>query len=164
MKIFVKFLLCVFLYIYSAAAWADQQGVAAGTRLLAGASTWTNQSGSTATISFTQSATQPGVYTVSGNYINNASGFNCQGTPYPLTGIYYANTQTISFSVAWSNSAADCASVTGWTGYIDISSSTLQMPTNWNLAYASPGGGKIMTGQDVFTLSTPKMMGTLLQQ
>lgn len=120
---------------------------------LASATSWTNQSGSVASISFTAS-TQPATQEVSGTYINNAAGFNCQGTPYPLSGIYYINTRTISFSVAWSNSSEDCQSVTGWTGYIDLGQTPFKMVTNWNLAYSGASGPEILQGSDTFTMNS----------
>ena len=100
-----------------------------GMGLLASGSSWTNQSGSVASLTFTASS-QPGTYVMSG---------------------YYVNTQTISFSVAWSNSSEDCQSVTGWTGYFDVSQSPMTMTTNWNLAYSTGSGQAIAQGKDVFT-------------
>jgi hypothetical protein len=121
-----------------------------GKRLLAEGTSWTNQRGSVASITFTVSS-QPGTYVLTGNYVNNAAGYQCQGTPYPLSGIYYANTQTLSFSVAWSNNSQNCQSVTGWTGYFDLSQSPITMTTNWNLAYSTGSGGAIAQGKDVFS-------------
>lgn len=125
---------------------------------------WTNQGGSTMTLEFDCSGSQIGVCTLSGAYINNASGFRCQGTPYPLTGVYYINTQTISWSVAWSNAYEDCASVTGWTGYIGLSSNPLQIVTNWNLAFSTGRSGRqILQGQDTFTQNTTASSGSLIK-
>lgn len=134
-------------------------------RLTDPATHWTNQSGSTMTLFFNCNGNQVGVCQVSGTYVNNASGYKCQGTPYPLIGVYYINTQTISWSVAWSNSHEDCASVTGWTGYLALSStSQLQFVTNWNLAYSTGGSGRaIMQGSDTFTQNTTVSSGSLLE-
>ncbi len=133
-------------------------------RLTDSATHWTNQSGSTMTLLFNCDGSQVGVCQLSGTYVNNAAGFLCQGTPYPLTGVYYINTQTISWSVAWSNAHEDCASVTGWTGYLDISSNPLQFETDWNLAYSTGGSGRaIMPGHDTFTQNTTVSSGSLLK-
>jgi hypothetical protein len=144
---------------------AKAQAAELDARLSDPATHWTNQGGSTMTLVFDCNGSQVGVCTLSGNYVNNESGFNCKGTPYPLTGVYYINTQTISWSVAWSNAHEDCASVTGWTGYLTLSStSQLQFVTNWNLAYSTGGSGRaIMQGQDTFTQKTTVSSGTLLK-
>ncbi len=116
------------------------------------ASTWRNQDGSTMALTFTADPSNPGVYFLSGSYINNAAGYACQGTPYPLTGRYYANTLTASFNVVWSNAYADCQSVTGWTGYFSAGASAWQFTTDWNLAYQDASGNmKIESGSDRFT-------------
>jgi hypothetical protein len=104
---------------------------------------WTNQSGSVMTLNFGPGAA------VSGTYVNNAAGFGCQGTPYALSGWVLGN--FISFSVAWNNGIENCNSVTGWTGYAHIAGGTVQIQTNWSLAYQSGSGPQIMTGQDTFT-------------
>jgi len=133
-------------------------------RLTDSTSYWTNQSGSTMALTFDCNGSQPGVCQLSGVYVNNATGFNCQGTPYPLVGVYYINTQTVSWSVAWSNAFEDCASVTGWTGYLSFSSSSLQLVTYWNLAYSTGGSGRaIMQGQDTFTQNPALSSGSLLK-
>lgn len=132
-------------------------------RLTDAATYWTNQGGSTMTLVLNCAKSQFGVCPASGTYINNEAGFNCQGTPYPLTGVYYINTQTISWSVAWSNANEDCQSVTGWTGYLNLTSNPLQFVTNWNLAYSTGGSNRtILQGQDTFTqnitLSSPSLI------
>ena len=134
-------------------------------RLNDSATHWTNQGGSTMTLTFNCSESQYGVCTLSGTYVNNVSGFLCQGTPYPLSGVYYINTQTISWSVAWSNAHEDCASVTGWTGYIVLPSSPLQLTTNWNLAYLTDESGQaILQGKDTFTQNATVHSGSLLER
>lgn len=130
-------------------AFADGHSATELEAMLASGSTWTNQSGSVATLSFSSSS-QSGVYTVTGTYVNNAAGYPCQGTPYPLSGVYYTGNQTISFSVAWSNSSQDCQSVTGWTGYF-LYNSGWSITTDWNLAQCSHSGPTIIQGQDIFT-------------
>ncbi|MEM9554563.1 MAG: avidin/streptavidin family protein [Acidobacteriota bacterium] len=126
---------------------------------------WKNQSGSTMDLEFSNcsNTAQPNVCSLSGTYVNNAAGYKCQGTPYPLVGSYYINTQTLSWTVAWSNAHEDCASVTGWTGYIDLSSSPLRIVTKWNLAYSTGGSGRaIMPGEDVFVQTGTVVSESLL--
>lgn len=161
MRNFFALLSFVISVCFSGAVQADSHNDSPEMKILTTASSWTNQSGSVASISFTPS-TQPATYTITGNYVNNASGFSCQGTPYPINGIYYSNTQTISFSVAWSNSSKDCQSVTGWTGYFDLSVSPMQMVTDWNLAYQSSTGQQILQGNDLFTLNPTVTSESLL--
>ncbi|MFP6756808.1 MAG: avidin/streptavidin family protein [Alphaproteobacteria bacterium] len=144
--LFISFFVVCSAQMANAAGEDDNPGMG----LLASGLSWTNQSGSVASLTFTASS-QPGTYVMSGYYVNNVAGYGCQGTPYPLSGIYYVNTQTISFSVAWSNSSEDCQSVTGWTGYFDVSQSPMTMTTNWNLAYSTGSGQAIAQGKDVFT-------------
>ena len=144
-------------------ALADSQTSGMTEKLAATATDWKNQSGSIASLSFVPSTSQPGVYIVSGNYVNNAAGFNCQGTPYPLSGAYYAANQTISFAVAWSNGSDDCASVTGWTGYLDLSKTPWEMVTFWNLAYLSAGGSQILQGKDNFTMIVPRVSESIFK-
>ena len=131
------------------AAHAEANAMAVPEVLTNASNTWKNQSGSTMTISF-NAASQPGVYTVTGSYINNASGFGCQGTSYPLNGVFYAGNSTIAFSVAWSNAYADCASVTGWTGYYSPADGAIH--TDWNLSYQNGSGQMVIqSGSDQFT-------------
>lgn len=118
------------------------------------ATSWRNTEGSTMTLSFTEYGSA-GIYSLSGSYINNAPGFACQGTSYPITGWYYANTQVLSFNVVWTNATEDCQSVTGWTGYIGFPSSGPTMTTDWNLAYATSSTGRaIDSGSDTFTMGS----------
>ena len=145
-------------------AFAEDHSIKPQEEMLASGSSWTNQSGSVASLSFQLSGTQPSVYTVSGYYVNNAQGFSCRGTPYVLSGVYYINTATISFSVAWSNSSEDCRSVTGWTGYFDFGSSPVRMVTDWNLAYLSSTGGQILQGSDIFTATATVQSESLTGQ
>lgn len=145
-------------------SFADSQKSSFEQDMIEVASSWTNQSGSVASISFEQSTSQPHVYVVSGTYVNNNDQYQCKGTPYPLSGVYYTNTETISFSVAWSNSSEDCQSVTGWTGYIDVGSSQIKMETNWNLAYSDPSGWQIEQGEDTFTMTSTIRNASLTKQ
>lgn len=143
---------------------AAESGPEMDARLIDSASYWINQGGSRMVLRFDFSRNQPNVCQVSGQYINQQSGFNCRGTPYPLSGVYYINTQTISWSVAWSNSYEDCASVTGWTGYFDLSDAPIRLVTNWNLAYSTGGSGRaILQGKDTFTQSSAQSSESLLE-
>ncbi len=133
--------------LLSPAALAESHSMSAEQDAILAGGTWTNQGGSTATFEF-QASSQPGTYTVSGTYVNREAGYLCQGTPYPLTGIYYSGTLTISFSVAWSNAAENCQSVTGWTGYFG---NNLDLVTQWNMAFDKGTSSAISSGKDVFT-------------
>jgi hypothetical protein len=164
MKVIGTLFSFILVVCLSSVALAESQSASFEESVAAAASGWTNQSGSTMTLIFTPSSTQPGVYTLSGNYINNAAGFGCQGTPYPLAGVYYTNTLTLSFNVAWSNAHADCASVTGWTGFFNLSTTPISITTDWNLAYASSSGGAITSGSDVFTQTSVVKTESLISE
>lgn len=164
MKNIFTVMLTLIISIMAQTAFADDQTMSPEIKLLAGASSWVNQSGSIAQFSFTPSPTQPLTYVVSGNYVNMAQGTGCQGTPYPLSGIYYSGNQIISFSVAWSNPTANCKSTTGWTGYFDFSGPQVQLKTDWNLAYYGTNGPAIQQGSDDFTLSAPIVSESLLAE
>lgn len=71
-----------------------------------GTSTWQNESGS---YLYFDSISPDGKIT--GHYINNAAGYNCQGTPYPVVGWILPGTNTIAFTVQWSNQYENCAIV-----------------------------------------------------
>lgn len=134
---------------FASGALAESHGMSDANAEVLQGGIWTNQAGSTASFTFSQTS-QPATYSVTGVYINREAGYRCQNTPYPLTGIYYANTLTISFAVAWSDASQDCQSVTGWTGYFG---DRLQLETNWNLAFRNGSTPSIASGKDVFTYS-----------
>ncbi len=115
--------------------------------LVSTSSTWTNQSGSTMTISI------DGNDNVTGQYINRAQGTGCQNSPYPIAGRVTGN--FIAFSVAWTNGTQNCNSVTGWAGYAQASGSTIAIVTQWNLAYQGSGAPAIEQGADTFTYTAP---------
>ena len=110
--------------------------------LFGASSAWTNESGSTMTLEF-----GPG-NAVSGTYINRNEGFNCQNTPYPLTGWVVGN--FISFSVAWDNVYENCNSVTAWSGFAEADGGSVQIVTLWTLAFQGPSGPEIENGKDAF--------------
>lgn len=149
---------------FAQTAFADDHAMSPEIKLVAGASNWVNQSGSVAQFVFTPSPTQPQTYEVSGNYINNAQGTGCKGTPYPLSGAYYSGNQIISFSVVWSNASANCQSATGWTGYFDFSGSQAVLKTDWNLAFYSGSTPAIQQGQDDFMQSVATVSESLLTE
>ena len=119
--------------------------------------TWVNELGSVMTIDVAPDGS------VSGTYVNNAQGTGCQGTPYVLNGRVTGN--TIAFSVAWNNGTANCNSATGWAGYAQVvSGSTLQIVTQWNLAYIATNGGQIESGADTFTYQPQTLRQSLLEE
>ena len=97
---------------------------------------WTNQRGSEMKL---YSMDAQG--NLSGVYINHAAGFSCQGTPYALTG--RAVGSSVSFTVVWSNSTADCHSKTVWHGHVHGNT----IPTRWLLIGV---GFPPQNGTDVF--------------
>jgi hypothetical protein len=122
-------LLLAFLIAQSA-----QAQVAPGTQ-------WTNGRGSVLTI---KSVDPSGMF--EGEYVNNAAGFGCQGTPYPATG--WINNDSIGWLVNWKNASADCRSITSWSGV--LLSPTL-IESMWSLGYTSTNHGpRVMVGSDFF--------------
>jgi hypothetical protein len=98
---------------------------------------WTNQRGSVMKI-FTVEPS--GNFT--GVYINNASGFGCQGPPgFALTG--RSSGPNVTFTVVWNNGIQNCNSTTTWWGVLN----GRVLPTTWILT--SPNGQQ--RGTDVFT-------------
>lgn len=109
-------------------------------------STWQNQSGSTLSI---EDVDSEGLIT--GYYINRASGFGCQNTPYPVTGWVLPGTNTITFTVKWENTTQNCQSLTAWTGFFSADGQTIT--TLWQLVVnGTTSTGQILKGSDTFTL------------
>ena len=96
-------------------------------------SSWVNQRGSSLYVGFVNGNQ------FSGTFINRASGFQCQGIPYPANGMVYPN-GAVTFVVNFTN----CDSVTTWTGQVKGS----QIPTKWILVYKNK---PYMRGTDLFT-------------
>lgn len=119
-------------------------------------STWENQSGSTMTIVVDSTGN------VSGQYINRTTGTGCQNSPYPISGRVTGD--FIAFSVAWENSTENCNSATGWAGYAQATNSTIEIITNWNLAYQSPSSPMIEQGSDTFTYKPQISSSALVKQ
>ncbi|WP_113442753.1 avidin/streptavidin family protein [Rhizobium cremeum] len=124
--------------------------------LVSTSTTWQNQSGSTMTITVDSNDQ------VSGQYINRASGTGCQNSPYPISG--RVNGNFIAFAVAWDNGTENCNSVTGWAGYAQASGSTIEIVTQWNLAYQGGGGPAIEQGKDLFTYVPAKNTASFLMK
>ena len=104
-------------------------------------STWVNQRGSTLTI---DQIGADGRFT--GDYINNANGFDCKGIEYPIVGQVING--TVAFSVTWANATKDCHSITLWNGTFSAS----EMDTTWILAYVNPDWNLTsLAGSDQFT-------------
>lgn len=118
-------------------------------------STWQNQRGSTLYIEDIDSEGK-----ITGHYINRASGFNCQGTPYPLTGWVLENTNTITWTVKWENTSENCSSLTSWTGF--FSSDCQSMSTLWQLVVNGTTSTKqIWQGADNFTRVAQKTFDSI---
>jgi len=114
--------------------------------------TFENQRGSNMTVVFSQDPATTNIYEMAGHYINNADGFPCRGTPYPLVGFLDCASEAISFSVVWSNEHENCKSATGWTGIVQSHSGSVKITTQWNLAYVDEKGSPVIeNGSDVFT-------------
>ena len=105
-------------------------------------SAWENNRGSILTITNVDADGR-----FEGEYVNNAAGFGCQGSPYPVVG--WINDNSIGWAVNWKNTSEDCKSVTSWGGA--ILSPTL-IETIWSLGYTSTNHGpRVMTGSDYFS-------------
>lgn len=113
-------------------------------------SAWQNQGGSTLYIEDIDS--EGGI---TGIYINRAAGFGCQNTPYPLTGWVLENTNTITFTVKWENTSANCQSLTAWTGFFSSDCQTIS--TLWQLVVnGTTSTNQILKGADNFSRVTQK--------
>jgi Avidin family len=71
-----------------------------------------------------------------GTFTNYASGFQCQGIPYPITGMTSPGPTTFTVNFV------QCRTVTRWDG----TASVFGMPTQWVLRH----GGQTETGTDFF--------------
>jgi hypothetical protein len=111
-----------FLIVFSGAGIADQ---------LTAPSLWKNQRGSELRI--TAVGTNG---SLRGTFTNYASGFQCQGIPYPIAGITTPGPTTFTVNFV------KCRTVTTWKG----SASVFGMPTEWVLRH----NGQTQTGSDFF--------------
>lgn len=104
--------------------------------------TWTDENGSSLTI---ETVSDAGL--INGYYISKEPGWGCQNTRYPVIGWVY-NT-VLTFSTRWSSTAADCQSVTTWTGLADGG----RLLTSWqHLTNGNTSLSQVVTGTDTFTL------------
>lgn len=109
--------------------------IAARADVLPAPSRWTNQRGSVLEIwSITDGQ-------VRGQFTNNASGFACQGIPYPVSG------RSAGSAVMLVVTFAQCNSITRWRGQVGGN----QLRANWNLFYIQPNGDLgNLPGADLF--------------
>lgn len=104
-------------------------------------SAWTNQSGSTLYINSVDNNGQ-----LTGTYIDRAAGYQCQSTPYPVTGWIYGT--AIIFTTTWKNATESCNSITSWTGFYYNG----EIHTLWQLVKnVSSSTNQILKGSDTFT-------------
>jgi hypothetical protein len=120
----MKKLLLVFGFLvgFSGAGFADQ---------LTAPSLWKNQRGSELRIT---AVGKNG--SLRGTFTNYAPNYQCQGIPYPITGITTAGPTTFRVNFV------QCRTVTTWTG----TAFGFGMPTEWVLRY----NGQTQTGSDFF--------------
>lgn len=117
-------------------------------------SAWTNQSGSTL---FIDSISANGQLT--GTYVNRAPGYQCQNSPYPVTGWVYGT--AITFTTIWKNSSESCNSITAWTGFYYQG----QIKTLWQLVInGSTNTNQIIQGEDTFSPATARSYNSLLSK
>lgn len=117
-------------------------------------SAWTNQSGSTLFIDSISASGQ-----LTGTYVNRASGYQCQNSPYPVTGWIYGS--AITFTTDWRNSTESCNSITAWTGF--YYQGTIQ--TLWQLVInGSSNTNQIIKGEDIFSPATAKSYDSLVSK
>jgi len=144
----MKKLIVTFLFL------AGLTSIAQAGNLLQAGSAWTNQSGSTLYI---RSISPNGLLT--GAYINRAAGYQCQNTPYPVTGWVYGT--AITFTTKWKNSTESCNSITAWTGFLYQG----QIKTLWQLVInGSSSTRQIIQGSDTFTPASAKANKSLLMK
>lgn len=124
----------VALLLLLSTASADAQGPQPNT-------TWQNDKGSEFTI---VSVGPDG--SLKGTFTNQAAGFGCKNTPYPVMG--WIDGERIAFSVRWKNAQEDCKSITSWTGYV----SGIRMLAYWDLVYvdATEKHPLVIRGTDYF--------------
>lgn len=131
---------------------AIAQSAAERDSILSGTETaWQNETGSTMSLKVAPDGS------VSGTYVNRASGTGCQFSPYPIVG--QANGNFIAFVVAWDNATSNCHSITAWSGYVSATRPVAQIATRWNIAYQGTSQPAIAQGEDTFT-QVAKQMGS----
>jgi hypothetical protein len=104
-------------------------------------SSWKDQQGSSLTI---QSVAKDGSFT--GTYVSHAGAAVCRDLSYPAIG--WIDGQKITFSVRWTNAAANCQAITSWTGFLGPRG----MLTEWVLvSHGKSGAPALSLGKDIFT-------------
>lgn len=131
-----KYLCVAAVFFVVAASAANAQNIQSNTH-------WKNQRGSELNI-----ATINADGSFSGTFVNNATGFDCKGTPYLLSG-WIDHDEKISFSVRWNNATKDCHSIASWVGYYRNG----KLITLWYLVYDDAKSKKtvILHGADTFS-------------
>ena len=83
---------------------------------------------------------------LSGTYANNAPNYECRGVAFPIAG--WLDGDMISYTTRWKSGAADCKSITSWTGYFREG----RLAVEWVLVYrdAAEGRPKVRTGADFY--------------
>ena len=118
---------------------AAVRGLGAGPAASPSGGTWARDHGSVPVIrSVGADGSLPGTYT------NNAPGYRCAGTAFPLAG--WTDGPRISHAVRWKNASLGCTSITAWTG--DIHDGRLGV--EWVLTYEEDGGSNIRIGSDSY--------------
>jgi avidin family protein len=102
-------------------------------------SIWTNQTGARLTI---ESIAADGSFT--GSLVNRGGDFACRNAPYHVSG--WIDGQKIAFSVRWTNTTANCQSITTWNGFVGPKG----LQTQWVLVYLKKGDPTISSGKDLF--------------
>ena len=115
---------------------------------------WTNQLGSTLTITAIDST---GLLT--GSYVNKAAGYPCKDTAYPVTG--WVDGTAIVFNTLWINGIESCNSITSWTGFYYNN----EISTLWQLVEdGATATSQISSGNDTFTQKTSASVTAKPQQ
>ena len=79
---------------------------------------------------------------ISGTYANNSPNYECRGITFPIVG--WLDGDMISYTAKWKSGAADCKSITSWTGYFRDD----RFAVEWVLVYhdAAEGRPKVRAG------------------
>jgi len=101
--------------------------------------TWASDHGSVLVI---QSIGPDG--TLTGTYTNNAPGYRCGGTAFPIIGL--VDGPRVSYTVRWKKAAIDCTSITSWTGYVRDG----RLGVEWVVTYEEDGASRVRIGSDSY--------------
>jgi Avidin family len=126
----------VLLFFLSFTAVATAQGISSG-------SAWKNQRGSEFIVTSVDVQGK-----LVGQYVNNATGFECQGVPFDVFGTTTGS--HVWFAVIWKNATMTCNSLTVWRGRV----AGKKIRTAWELFYIDQKGVvRKLIGRDTFTKS-----------